>query len=384
MLRNIYENKNYKLLALVPIALLLISLYFIPGIPLDSSLRGGVSVQLQTNGSVSIPHITSAVDSVIPGAQAAVTTAPAGIAITIAANASLASGQQDLINMFAIYGNYSSSEARIAEYQSELRGGQNITVQKALNAELANQTADLSAMSSQLSSMTTTLKPFLKGKNFPYNSSDAQGMLNAGGAAYSNASAYYKNFVVTSLQSIVSFTSYTYQEVTPTLGSYFLGEMQNVIIASFVIVAIAVFIIFRTPVPSFSVVFGAGNDIIVALGAMAVFGIPLGVASIGGLLMLIGYSIDTDMLSAIRIIKRGEGTPSERAFGTMKTGLTMTFAAIITFAVLLVVSYFAFIPTYFQISSVVLFGLIADIFTTWFGNTVMVLWYKQRKDSMIG
>ncbi len=130
-----------------------------------------------------------------------------------------------------------------------------------------------------------------------------------------------------------------------------------------------------------SVVFGAGNDILVALGAMGLFGIPLGVASIGGLLMLIGYSIDTDMLSAIRIIKRTEGTPSERAFSTMKTGVTMTTAAIISFAILLIVSYYTFIPTYFEIASVVLFGLIADLFTTWFGNTTMVLWYKQRKEA---
>jgi preprotein translocase subunit SecF len=67
----------------------------------------------------------------------------------------------------------------------------------------------------------------------------------------------------------------------------------------------------------------------------------------------------------------------------MKTGVTMTSAAIISFSILLVVSYFTFIPTYFEISSVVLFGLIADLFTTWFGNTVLVLWYKQRKDGRV-
>jgi preprotein translocase subunit SecF len=146
-------------------------------------------------------------------------------------------------------------------------------------------------------------------------------------------------------------------------------------------VALAVLFIFRTPIPSLTIVVGAGNDIIVALGAMGLFGIPLGVASIGGLLMLIGYSIDTDMLSAIRILKRTEGTPTERAFSTMKTGVTMTTAAIIAFGILLIVSYYTFIPTYFEIASVVLCGLVADLFTTWFGSTVLVLWYKQRKEA---
>ncbi len=139
------------------------------------------------------------------------------------------------------------------------------------------------------------------------------------------------------------------------------------------------FFIFRTPIPSLAVIFGAGNDLIVALGAMGAFGIPLGVASIGGLLMLIGYSIDTDMLTSIRILKRSEGTPTERAFGTMKTGITMTSAAIISFGILLIVSYFAFIPTYFEISGVVLCGLFADLATTWLGNLPIILWYKKRK-----
>jgi preprotein translocase subunit SecF len=133
-------------------------------------------------------------------------------------------------------------------------------------------------------------------------------------------------------------------------------------------------------VPSFSVVFGAANDIIVALGFMAVFGIPLGLASVGGLLMLIGYAIDTDTLTAIRILKRSEGTPEARAFASMKTGLTMTLAAIITFTILFIVSYFTFIQTYFEISGVVLIGLVADIATTWLFNTPLVLWYKKRKE----
>ena len=382
MFGNIYLNKNYRLLAVVPIALLLISLFFIPHIPLDSSLRGGINVQLQTSTNMSSSAITSALDAKIPGAQASVAAAPGGISITIAANASLAQAQLELLGIYGAYSNYSAAGTRIAVYQNELvNQSGNTTLEAALGAEQANLTSALNSESTQLASMLTLTKPIVNGQRFPYNSTDAQGMLNAAKAAYSNASSDYKNYVMAAIQGIVPFSSYTYQEVTPTLGSYFLSQMQGIIIASFIIVAIAVFIIFKTPIPAFAIVFGAGNDILVALGAMGAFGIPLGVASIGGLLMLIGYSIDTDMLATIRIIKRGEGTPAERAFSTMKTGMTMTFAAILTFSVLLVVSYLTFIPTYFEISSVVLFGLIADLFTTWFGNTTMVLWYKQKKEA---
>ena len=96
--------------------------------------------------------------------------------------------------------------------------------------------------------------------------------------------------------------------------------------------------------------------------------------------MLIGYSMDTDLLASVRILKRSESTASERAFATMKTGLTMTGAAIIAFAVLFSVSYITGISTFFEISAVMLFGLLGDIFTTWFGNTPLILWIKHRHD----
>jgi len=141
-----------------------------------------------------------------------------------------------------------------------------------------------------------------------------------------------------------------------------------------------VFFIFRTFIPSLTVTFGALNDMVIALGVMGLFKIPLGVASIAGLLMIIGYAIDTDILAAIRIIKRGEGTVEERAYSSMRTGLTMTSTAIMSFLVLFLISVIVYVPTYYEISSVVVIGLIGDIFTTWLGNTPILMYYKRRKE----
>ncbi|MGD0728875.1 MAG: protein translocase subunit SecF, partial [Candidatus Micrarchaeaceae archaeon] len=111
-----------------------------------------------------------------------------------------------------------------------------------------------------------------------------------------------------------------------------------------------------------------------------IFGIPLGVASVGGLLMLIGFAFDTDILAAVRILKRSDGTPEQRALSSFKTGTTMTITALISFSVLFAVSYFAFIPTYLEISGVVIVGLVGDIITTWLCDVPIVLWYKKRKE----
>lgn len=379
-MRNIYEMKHYKLLIIIPIAMLIVSLYFVPNIQLDQSLKGGVTIQLHTNSTVDIRTLTSAIDSKIPGAQATVSAALGGASITINPNASLASASQYASGVYVAYGNYSNAAVLIASYQSVLKAQPgNATAASIMGGLEANQTRYLGQMSTSLSKELSYLSVFLVSSP-TYNTSDAQGMYTVAQNAYANASTIYKNSVITDLQGIISFSSYSYNNVTPTLGGFFLSQMETIIIAAFVLVAISVFIVFRSPVPAFAVVFSSANDILVALGVMGIVGIPFGVASIGGILMLIGYSIDTALLSSIRILKRTEDTPVVRAFGAMKTGVTMTAAAIMTFAILLVVSYVTFIPTYFEISGVVLAGLVADIFTTWLGNTPMVLAYKMRKE----
>jgi preprotein translocase subunit SecF len=379
---NFYQSKNYRLLILVPLALMVIGLWYIPHIQLDSSLRGGLQIEIQTNSSVNQSLITSKLDSAIPGAQASVVTATSGITITIAANTSLTTAQNQLLAISTLYGNYSKAAALAAEYEASLKSQpSNSTLQAAYSSSQANATSYLSQLTATYSSEIATLKPLLNSTSpYSYNASNPASMVSAAQSAETAAQTRYQNFISGVIQSIMPNSSPSYQTITPEEGSYFLGQMFEIVVAAFILVAIAVFFVFRNPVPSLTVVFGAANDIVVALGAMGLFGIPLGIASIGGLLMLIGYAIDTDLLSSIRIMKRGEGTPQERAFGTMKTGITMTSTAIISFGILFIVSYVAFIPTYFEISGVVLAGLIGDIFTTWFGNTPMILWYKLRKE----
>ena len=383
-MRNIYEGKHYKLLILVPLALLLVSLYFIPKIQLDSSLAGGVSISFSTTSTISVQNLTKELSAHIPNTQVSKSSlnGVTSLLVTFPANSSITASSASLLDVYGWYSNYTVASVAIASLQSQLAAQPgNSTAKAGLAAWQANQTKDLSAIGSSLNSELSNLRPVIGSSySLPYNASSAASMQSAAQAAYSNATAAYKTRLVGLLGSYVQLSNYSYNDVTATLGSYFLAQVRNIIIVAFILVAIAVFFIFRTPIPSLAVVFGAANDIIVALGAMGAFHIPLGIASVGGILMLIGFSIDTDMLSSIRILKRSEGTPTERAMSTFKTGVTMTSTAIISFATLFAISYFAFITTYVEISGVVLFGLIADIFTTWFGTTVMVVWYKRRRD----
>ncbi len=385
MNRNIYELKNYKLLIIIPIALLLISLYFIPHIQYDSSLAGGITVQFSTTAQVTARNLTSSIGAILKGAKVSVSKvgAVSTISVTIPENSSTVGADNELLALYSDYGSYTNAQVQLASAQVGLKSEpSNATLNAQLAGAQANSTAAISKMNSDFKAELAYAAPFVNAGAVmsSYNSSNPSGILALGKQVYTNASAKYKSQVLAGINSVIPFVSYSYEEVTPTLGAFFLSKMEQIIIIAFVIIAIAVFAVFRTPIPAIAVVFGAANDILVALGAMGAFGIPLGLASVGGLLMLIGYSIDTEMLSSIRILKRTEDTTTGRAFSTMKTGVTMTFAAIVSFATLFTIAYIFFIPTYIEIAGVVLFGLIGDIFTTWFGNTVMIVWYKKGKE----
>jgi preprotein translocase subunit SecF len=383
---NIYNSKNYKYYAAVPIILLIASLFFIGSIHLDSSLKGGVSIQLQTNSSTAnIRALSAAIDSRIPGAEASVSRSPGGISVLIAENTSVAAAFSYLLNIYGFYSNYTNEAVLLASYQNELSSQpNNATLRSLITSAENNETRYTQLMAAAFSSELSSLGGLYNSSDAAYNSSSAISIVNAAKNAYTDASSNYESRVLSTLHQLIPFSSYSYQDVTPTLGSFFLRQMKDILIVSFILIGIAVFFIFRSIIPPLAAIFGAANDIIIALGGMGLFGIPLGIASIGGLLMLIGYSIDTELLSSIRILKRGEETPQERAFGAMKTGTTMTFAAIITFTILLVMSYETFIPTYFEISGVVLIGLIADLATTWLGNVPLILWYKLKRVDKVG
>lgn len=162
-------------------------------------------------------------------------------------------------------------------------------------------------------------------------------------------------------------------------------EALRYIPLSFILMAIVVFAIFREPIVSAIVVFCALADILISAASMTAVGISLSLGTVAALLMLIGYSVDTDILLSMRVLKR-KGTVEEKAIGAMGTGLTMTGTTIVAVLSLFLISnllYFI-IPSFTRmsiiadISTVLLFGLIADIFNTWITNVQALRWYLNR------
>jgi len=107
-------------------------------------------------------------------------------------------------------------------------------------------------------------------------------------------------------------------------------------------------------------------------------GIKLSAAGIAAFLMLVGYSVDTDILLTTRVLKIKEGSLNQRIFGSFKTGIFMTTTALV--AVLPAFLLLTSLPDSFrQIFIILSFGLLADIMNTWLTNVSIIKWYCEVK-----
>jgi preprotein translocase subunit SecF len=164
-----------------------------------------------------------------------------------------------------------------------------------------------------------------------------------------------------------------------SLSQSFYKQLLIAILVSFVFMAIVVFILFRNLVPSGAVIISAFADILMTLVTINLLGIKMSSAGIIALLMLIGYSVDTDILLTNRVLKRQEGSLNERLWGAFKTGMTMTLTSLFAVAVaLLVVKSFSVTLT--QIFVVLVIGLMFDMMNTWITNVSILKWYVNERE----
>jgi preprotein translocase subunit SecF len=168
------------------------------------------------------------------------------------------------------------------------------------------------------------------------------------------------------------------------VGKGLQGQALRAILFSFLGMAIVVFLIFKTFVPSIAVVISAFADIAFAAAMMDVFGIALSMGTVAALLMLIGYSVDTDILLTTRLLKR-KGELNDKIKDAMKTGMTMTLTTLAALIALFVVSSGSYLVSSFtridiirDVSVVLIFGLIADIINTWMTNVGILKWYLEK------
>jgi len=137
------------------------------------------------------------------------------------------------------------------------------------------------------------------------------------------------------------------------------------------------FIYIKFSVPSMAVITCAFADILMPLAVIDFIGMKISSAGIVAFLMLIGYSVDTDILLTTRVLNRKQDSVNNAIWGAFKTGSTMTLTSIVSVLIGLVVVH-SFQSILNQIFTILIIGLFFDLFNTWVTNTILIKWYVER------
>lgn len=160
-----------------------------------------------------------------------------------------------------------------------------------------------------------------------------------------------------------------------SLGGGFFNQTMMAIIIAFVCMSIVVFVSFKNFAPSMMVVICAFADIIEPLAIINLLGIKVSTAGIAAFLMLIGYSVDTDILLTSRVLRGKEGTVFDRTVSAAKTGILMTFSTLtaVTIGFFLTTS-----GTIKEIMTIMIVGLLVDLVNTWIQNVAFLRYYLEH------
>jgi preprotein translocase subunit SecF len=171
------------------------------------------------------------------------------------------------------------------------------------------------------------------------------------------------------------FTVRSSSTVSPTFGGDLQQEALIGLVVAFAGMAVLVFAMFRVFVPSVAVVVSAFSDIVIPLALMNLFGIKLSLGTIAALLMIIGYSVDSDILLNNHILRRS-GDFYESTYRAMRTGVTMTLTSLSAMIVMTITATLFGIQLLAAIGTVLAFGLAVDLMNTYMLNLSLLRWYK--------
>jgi preprotein translocase subunit SecF len=370
-LPNPYESKHYKKMILIPLVLIVISLVFIRDIPKGVDLKGGSLITVMTDEpSGKLAESKAAIEAALSKISSDVAVRqfenPSGRGFEIEVGAS------DTLD---------KAESKLADLRRQDSG---LTFEMLTLQDLEGTETDKSKIDAQRgkveglkSALLSSTNSMLKSIGSAKTVSDYLIALQVAEDEYQLASSANRERIISEIKGLVAVKSYTSKEVGASLSRFFLSKTAEIILVSLLAAALLVIAIFRGTIASVAVMFGAFADIVITAGMMGLLGIPLSLATVAALMMLIGFSVDTDMLLTIRALKRTEGEAKERVYDAMQTAFVMNSCAIAAFAVLVVVATLLKIETYYQIGMVALIGGLIDFIATWAGNAVMVLWYAE-------
>lgn len=180
------------------------------------------------------------------------------------------------------------------------------------------------------------------------------------------------------IEELARGAGYDIQQVQSRSATFGSSAQQQTLLGlgvAFLGMSVLVGLMFRTFIPSIAVILSAFSDIMVPVAVMNLLGMKLTLGVVAALLMLIGYSVDSDILLNNHILRRRGGF-YESAYRARRTGVTMTLTSIAAMVVMGAVSAVLAIPLLPAIGLILAVGLTADLMNTYLLNMSLLRYYK--------
>ncbi|MBI5035915.1 hypothetical protein HZC09_01090 [Candidatus Micrarchaeota archaeon] len=356
---NPYKWKHYKYLIAVPLLLMLAALFFIPQVEKGIDLKGGLLITVQSGQNIDEDALKTEIAKVAgmePDVRKFKSPAGSGVEIELPLRKEIDEATSTLARSRSLLEDWENAQVALSQGQGS----------EAAAASLEKQVMQEAGTAIQLTGGSMKAK-------------DPNAAVSEADEAVSKARSVYREELLEAVQKVAKADSVSVREVGSSLSEFFFSKTREVILLAFILSSAIVFLIFRSVGPSLAVIFGALADIVITAGAMYFFGVPWSLPSVAALLMLVGFSLDTDLMLTIRVLKRQEDEPKKRAFDAMHTGFLMSCTNIVAFGVLTAVALILQIPTYYQIGVIATVGSVVDFIATWCGNAPLILWLEERR-----
>ncbi len=332
-----WYNKNYKFLLIIPLILILLSAIQIvifyqqnnDFINKDVSLTGGISITIFPHEEVNLNELKSHISKTSDD-------------LTIRELSDFRSGKQK-----AIVIETPLDPSEIDSLKSE--------IQNFLGYDLDNENSSIESTGSTLSQSFYIQLVYALILSFSFMALVVLFIFGTG--------ARLKTIliIITIIPVILFFAGLIKIEIAIILGTIIL------------LVNLGFYI--KYSIPSAAVVISAFADFFMTLALVDFLGIKVSSAGIVAFLMLIGYSVDSDIMLTTRLLKR-QGDLNKNLAGAFKTGLTMTLTSIIAITVALIMTQ-SFSEILKQIFTILLIGLAFDLPNTWITNASILKWHLE-------
>lgn len=141
------------------------------------------------------------------------------------------------------------------------------------------------------------------------------------------------------------------------------------------IAIIALFSIYS--VQSILIILSVFANLVNSLALANILGISISSAGIVAFLMLVGYSVDDNVLLTSKVNRR-KGSINPAIFDAFKTAIMMVSTSFLAVAIAFVLLH-RFESILNQIFLIIMFGLSFDLINTWMGYSGAIKWYEERK-----